>query len=232
MLNRLVAAFIPTGTPLIVLRGPLAGAWWITGAASGAGKGLSVVLGRVEAAQMRIAAQLASQARVAFDIGANVGLYTLLFARRAPRVVAFEPLPRNIGYLERLVRLNHLENVVVVPWAVTERSGVGSFVRAGDSSLGHLAENGEQPVALTSCDEFVDRFGLTPDLIKVDVEGEEAAVLRGARQTLAKRPVILLSTHGPAARAESLAYLRTVGYAHIEPIDAAEESHAAEFLVR
>lgn len=232
MVTRLLASLIPIGTPLLVMRGPLAGAWWITGAASGPGKGLSVVLGRSERAQMRLAAELASGAKVCFDIGANVGMYTLLFARQSPKVVAFEPLPRNVGYLDRVVRLNHLNNVLIVPWAVTERSGVGRFALAGDSSLGHLAGNGEQPAALTSCDEFVERFGLTPDLIKIDVEGEEAAVLRGARQTLTRRPAILLSTHGAAARAESLAYLRAAGYERIEPIDSPNEDQAAEFVAQ
>lgn len=232
MLNRLVASLIPVGTPLLVMRGPLAGAWWITGAASGAGKGLSVVLGRTETAQMRVAADLASRARVCFDIGANVGMYTLLFARRSPKVVAFEPLPRNVAYLHRILRLNHLKNVTVVPWAVTERSGVGRFAETGDSSLGHLAREGEQPVALTTCDDFVEQFGVHPDLIKIDVEGEEVAVLRGARRTLTRRPAILLSTHSAGARTASLTFLRSAGYERIEPLDAAVESQAAEFVAR
>jgi FkbM family methyltransferase len=62
-----------------------------------------------------------------FDMGANVGCYTILASRlvgATGRVAAFEPLVRNLSYLHRHKELNRAENVQIVPFAVSNRSGV------------------------------------------------------------------------------------------------------------
>lgn len=233
MPQRMLARLIPDGLALPVLHGPLKGARWLAGAAAGEGKGLSVVLGRAESAQLQMAAQLAGGVAVCFDIGANVGLYTLLFARAGARVVAFEPVPRNVAWLERTLRANRVTSATVVPWAMADRDGFDRFDSGANCAVGHLADHGRQPVAVTSVDQFVSRYGIVPDLIKIDVEGAEAQVLRGSRDTLARRhPSLLLSTHGDAARRDCLTLLRQAGYADVVPLDHRDEAQASEFCVR
>src|SRR5205085_2763618 len=149
----ILAGLLPTGTVVPILAGPLKGARWIAGAAAGSGKGMSVVVNRCERAELERAAAWVTPSDVCFDLGANVGLYTLLFARRGRRVVAFEPLPSNIALLTRTVELNRCANVTIVPWAVAESSGTGRFSLGTNRALGHLSPDGDLPVATTSLDD-------------------------------------------------------------------------------
>lgn len=98
-LKRCLAAFIPDGTPLPVLAGPLRGRRWLAGAAPGPAKGLSTLFNRCEPGQLKEALRLAEPGGVFFDIGAHSGLYTLLLAKASRSIFAFEPLPRNIAFL-------------------------------------------------------------------------------------------------------------------------------------
>jgi len=225
MLTRL----IPTGMALPIVRGPLRGGIWIAGSAAGGGKGLSRIFNLVEPYQIATAKRLATPDAICFDIGANVGHYTLLFSRYAQHVYAFEPLPRNLRYLVRLVELNRLKNVTVVPWAVAGDVGVTAFQAGDNNALGHLAREGDQPVATISCDEFVRRYGVVPDLMKIDVEGAEVEVLRGAETLLrAHHPALLLSTHGDDLKQTCRELLTEFGYHKVVPLDAAAVEDAAE----
>jgi FkbM family methyltransferase len=131
---------------------------------------------------------------VALDIGANIGSYALLFGqwvRPGGRVYAFEPAPAIRVDLERHIALNHLAGIVVpVAAAASEASGRASFVTAGPHGLNRFGAGREGSafvVDTITIDEFCDREGIRPALIKIDVEGAELAVLRGARRTLRAR---------------------------------------------
>ena len=230
---RFAAGLIPDGTPLPILSGPLRGAWWLAGAAPGPSKGLSVLLDRCERGQLAEAGRLCRPGGVCLDIGAHAGLYSLLFARRGSRVFAFEPLPANLAWLGRTLRANRVAGVAaitVVPWALSDREGTTSFREGEHSSEGRLDPAGRQPAYATTCDAFCAFAGIRPDVLKIDVEGEEAAVLRGAAGILAAlRPAILLSTHGDPAKEACLRLLRDAGYGRPQPLDAAEEAEAREF---
>lgn len=230
---RFLAGFIPDGTPLPILAGPLRGAWWLAGAAPGPSKGLSVLLDRSEAGQTAEAARLCGPDSVCLDIGAHSGLYSLLFARRGAKVTAFEPLPMNLAWLGRTLHANRAwvaGKVRVVPWAVSGEPAVLGFKEGVHSSEGRLDASGDQPAYATSCDAFCARFGSKPTVIKIDVEGEEAAVLRGAAGLLKEaRPAILLSTHGDSVKEECFGLLRDAGYSRPRPLDATREADAREF---
>lgn len=226
------ARIIPSGLPVPILLGPLRGYFWISGAAAGKGKGLARIFNLVEPEQLAAAESLAKSGSVCFDIGANVGHYTLLFGRVAERVIAFEPLPRNLSYLERLVAINRLRAVTIVPWAVSEGDTLCSFSAGENPAVGALDVGGIQPVATVSCDSFIQRYGIVPDVIKIDVEGAEVRVLDGARQLLRSRhPKILLSTHGDKIKADCLALLADVGYTNFAPLDASTAESATELIV-
>lgn len=132
---------------------------------------------------------------VVFDVGANVGAYALLFGQWAGahgRVFAFEPSPAAFAGLNAHVRLNGLTGVVTsVQAAVGAQPEVRPFVVASTAGEGRLATPLDDarttvPVPVTTIDEFCRRENVTPDLIKIDVEGAELEVLRGARETIAR----------------------------------------------
>lgn len=132
---------------------------------------------------------------IVLDIGANLGAYTVLFAQWVgPRggVVAFEPAPASRAGLERQLELNDVAaRVDVRPEAVAAASGVRRFRAVGVQGGNRLETIDDSSdciaVPTTSIDEFCERAGVEPDLMKIDVEGAELDVLRGARRTIARR---------------------------------------------
>ncbi len=149
---------------------------------------------------------------VALDVGANVGAYALLLGRwvgASGRVFAFEPSPSAYDGLTTHVRMNRLDGVVTaVCAAVSERVGTQPFIVEATAGEGRLAaRSSTRPtvdVDVTTIDAFCAQAGIVPDFVKVDVEGAELEVLRGARETLARtrgRLALFVELH-PALWAE------------------------------
>jgi FkbM family methyltransferase len=172
------------------------------------GSAPSFALGTSEPAVQAALAGLLTRGRIFYDIGANVGFYTLLGARRVGsqgRVYAFEPVPANIAALNRNIKLSGFTNVTVFPYAVVDRSRPVTFVLSRESFWGRLSTLppprsaiGTIPVPGISIDEIVAEGDMAPpDVVKIDVEGAESDVLRGMLQTLrTSRPVIICELHG------------------------------------
>ncbi|MBM3506241.1 MAG: FkbM family methyltransferase [Alphaproteobacteria bacterium] len=140
------------------------------------------------------------------DIGAHIGLVSLPVSSvlaAGGRVFAFEPAEGNLHYLRRHVSLNRFANVEVVDCLVgsVERDEVSFFEEGGDSGLNSMARPTRTGFAETkrrqvTVDGFCASRSLQPDVIKIDVEGAELDVLRGARNVLGfVRPRIVLSVH-------------------------------------
>jgi FkbM family methyltransferase len=129
----------------------------------------------------------AAPGTVALDVGANVGGYALLlgqWVRPGGRVYAFEPAPDAFDGLARHVRLNELDDVVVpVRAAAAATTGTGRLAADGISGANRLAGEGDT-VPTVTLDDFCAREGIRPTVIKIDVEGAELEVLRGARETI------------------------------------------------
>ncbi len=147
-----------------------------------------------------------------FDVGANVGYYTLLAARAVGptgRVYAFEPEPRNFGLLVRNVAENGFGNVRAIPAAVSNRDGV-ERLHLDEANFGaHSFEAGSVrtpagrslEVDTVALDGFVDEargFGAGV-LVKVDVQGAEALVVEGGRRLLGLPKVTVLLEIWPEA---------------------------------
>jgi FkbM family methyltransferase len=170
----------------------------------------------------------------AIDVGANVGVHTLAMAKAVDgggRVIACEPSPNFHKELIANVKLNSLSNVTVHQVAVLAKSGPVTLHIPSDSrhaagaSLDprmhdHLRSSQAVDVAGTTIDELVATDGLHHvDLIKIDVEGFDAAVLAGARDVLTRdRPYLLFEyTRNWWAKTgysldQVLAELRSFGY--------------------
>jgi len=143
---------------------------------------------------------------VIYDVGANIGQYSLYAAKRLQRdckVLAFEPEALNYAKLNRNIVLNGLTGVVI-PYclAVTEKMAFDVFYAqtftpgAALHSWGRPVTQGERPFAPQnqqgmvgmSLDDLTGRFGLPfPNHIKIDVDGIEEEIIRGAQVTLADR---------------------------------------------
>ena len=143
-----------------------------------------------------------------FDVGANIGLYSLGLAALAPRgrVFAFEPSPGSAEFLRANLRRNQAENVEVFATALADREGTvsfhdvpfftaGSFTAEEGTWLGSDAVGSTLvQVPCTTLDAFVEDHAVERvDLLKIDVEGAELAVLEGGVKTLAAhRPTVVM----------------------------------------
>ncbi|MFN3630727.1 MAG: FkbM family methyltransferase [Casimicrobiaceae bacterium] len=156
------------------------------------------------------------------DVGANVGSYTVLAAgAAAARVVAVEPVPRTFDRLRRNVAFNRLEGRVNChPVGLSAQEGVLRFSRDLDTVNHVLADDEKIPaveVLVATLDALLD--GAAPTLLKIDVEGHDLAVLRGARHTLSDRRclAVIMETNGSGRRygvsdADLLAVMREAGF--------------------
>jgi len=142
------------------------------------------------------------------DIGAHIGLFAVVTARlvgSGGKVYAFEPTPFTRDVLSEVVCLNGLADTVEVrSEAVSASSGETVFFETGDviSNANSLVKTDrsrkEIPVKLISVDDFIAEKGVKADCLKIDVEGVELDVLRGAKRTfLEHRPVVRLGLHPP-----------------------------------
>lgn len=129
---------------------------------------------------------------VVFDVGANLGAYTMLFAQwvgATGRVVAFEPAPAPYAGLSRLLEANALSaRVTLINAAVSASEGFGTFLGDGVDGASRLVRApraGTLDVPTVTIDAVCRREGVMPRLLKIDAEGAELDVLRGARDTIA-----------------------------------------------
>jgi FkbM family methyltransferase len=143
------------------------------------------------------------------DVGANVGFFSLLAARRVGpegAVFAIEPLPRNVEAIQRNARRNRFGNIAVVRAAASDEQGSAILI-VTDHPGGAALEGADTPpdatgtlsVTTTTLDDLVDAGTMRPpSLVKIDVEGAEVAVLRGmARMMRTTRPAVIVEVDGP-----------------------------------
>jgi FkbM family methyltransferase len=217
-LLRLPLRAIPASAKVRILAGPLRGAVWIRGSATH-----KCWLGVYEHKKAKLFADHVNPGNSVFDVGAHVGFYTILAARRTGshgEVAAFEPLSRNVDFLRRHVDLNKLSNVTVVQAAVAESDGSSGFSTSESFFEGHLDERGAVHVQTVSLDTFVEARNVRPpNVIKIDVEGAELEVLKGAKRVLASaRPIIFVATHDGHVHRACCSFLSSMRYS-VTPID-------------
>lgn len=139
---------------------------------------------------------------VVVDIGAHIGYFTLLAARlvgSGGRVFALEPDPRNYVLLTQNISRNGGINVTPVPKAVSNRCGETSFFMADDSCLSSLWNRPQSrrqvEVDTTTLDGFIKDSGVAQiDLVRMDTEGAEMAILQGMTGIIASTPALRMIT--------------------------------------
>lgn len=211
-LLRLPLNLIPKGMVIPVLQGKLRGKKWIVGASVH-----GCWLGCYEQDKQLLFTKTITKESVVYDIGANVGFYTLLASHiigEKGKTIAFEPFHRNLCYLKKHLQLNKCNNVAVIEAAVNEQGGVAFFEEGTSSSTGRISEKGSIKIETVKIDTLVSQGKIPPpDFIKIDVEGSELLVLRGAKSMLTHYyPTIFLATHGTNVHKECCDFLESIGY--------------------
>lgn len=141
--------------------------------------------------------QICKTGDVVFDVGANIGYYTLITADLVGaegRVYAFEPCPRNIHILESNVRQNHFGNISIETTALGEKPETTHMYFPDNVQFGsggffkdrrYLVR---QEVQVTTLDDFIKQRGITRiDFLKMDIEGGEVFALRGMKEALRQK---------------------------------------------
>jgi FkbM family methyltransferase len=180
--------------------------------------------------QKRIALEL-KEGDIFFDIGANAGFFSLVAAKivgKAGQVVAFDPLPMNAQVIEEQFNINQLKQCRCICVALGRKEGMGELILPKTSkgepstSTAYLAsvklKNDEImdqfQISVTTLDDFLDREGLIPAFMKIDVEGAEHDVLHGGKKLLhsARAPRIFIETHGQDVAKKVNKQLCAAGY--------------------
>jgi FkbM family methyltransferase len=207
--QRLVRIILPYGSKRRVLRGPAKGMQFVVEP----GIGFSYVLG-TEAAAPRSFARWVRPGGTVYDVGSNKGQMALIFAALvgpSGRVLAFEPAPAEYASLIRNLGLNDLRHVRSFEAAAYETTGEVKFAYTSELPTQGTLLNVES----TSPNPAVEIFSVSalpldgmlgeeppPDVIKIDVEGAGASVLRGARRIIDEvGPAVYVELHGPEEQA-------------------------------
>lgn len=157
--------------------------------------------GRYEARSLALLRPWVRPGTIAVDVGANIGFFALQLAawvKPGGKVLAIEPEPANVGRLKSAAARARVEDVVeVVPVALADRTAEGRLkvdpLNPADHKLGAIGV----PVAVTTLDTLLAERGWPEvSLIKIDVQGAEARVLAGARETVTRfRPALFVEVH-------------------------------------
>ena len=206
-LIRALLKYLPQSTVISVRSGPLKGYRWMMHS------GVHTYWRGVYEPELAQALQkVVKPGMTCFDCGANAGYFTLLLSKLTGptgKVFSFEPVPVNANYIRRHLALNAIQNVTLLEYALADTNGTVNF--SGGGAQGQISANGNLSVACRA----IDSAGLPPpDVMKIDVEGAEVALVRGAQRTLQTyRPGIFMALHIPESEANDLGcQLTSMGY--------------------
>ena len=190
---------IPHSMVMRIQRGPCRGMKWIAGSSDH-----GCWLGTYELEKQKAIRRFIRPGMIFYDIGAHAGIYSLLFSKLggpAGKVFAFEPFAENVANFLKHIRVNRLNNVVLIQASLSHKCGLASFLTGKSSSMGsisHVPTHTHLQVPTFSLDELVFNFNFPlPDLVKMDVEGAEAMVLKGMSGVMSNRRLpIFIALHG------------------------------------
>jgi FkbM family methyltransferase len=201
MLRKSLKLLVSKDAVIPILQGPSRGMKWIARSSVN-----SCWLGSYEFQKQKSIMKYLRPGMTAYDIGAHVGFYTLLFyniVKPDGRVYAFEPLPENITMLKKHLTLNKMDNVVIEPVAVSNNNKEISFYKNTSTYKGNIVKKDAKSIDVvkflsTTIDHYVyEEKNNPPDFVKMDIEGAELLALAGMIRVLQeKKPIIFLALHG------------------------------------
>jgi len=219
---------IPATAVLPIISGPLLGKSWIKGSHN-----LSVLLGTYERVQTAAFSRAAQSASVFWDLGAHVGYYSLLFRKANPsgKIIAFEPVSHNCELFVKHMALNNVNHYNLHQRGVSDREGTLSFDSGKTTVAGRLSAKGNTSVEVITLSNWLSNRSIDmPQLIKMDIEGEEHKVLVDIRPMLeSNKPSIFLSTHSEQLHHACLELLTQCGYS-FRPLDTQDLTTCRELM--
>ena len=228
-LLRLTLRFLRPGRIMPILSGRLRGKKWIVDSSLP-----NCWLGTYEKEKQALFSRTVSPKSTVFDIGGNVGFYSLLASELVGpegRVFVFEPLPRNLDYLRQHLELNKSSNITVIEAALSYKNGFAFFDAGPDGEMAQISSSGKSRVRTCTLDQLYEHGQIPiPDIINMDIGGAEFAALCGAKSLLSKaHPTIFLTTHGNPVHRECCAFLDLLGY-RLAPIDGEPLDNSRELI--
>jgi FkbM family methyltransferase len=162
--------------------------------------------GAFEAIETEIVDQEVRAGDTVLDIGANIGYYTLVFAKlvgNTGKVIAFEPDPTNFALLKRNIESNGYRNVKLVRKAVSDRTGTCTLYLSEKDPMDHRIydfHDGRRSIRVESVrlDDYLKEDVETVDFVKMDIQGAEPAAIKGMVSILERsRNVKILTEFWP-----------------------------------
>jgi FkbM family methyltransferase len=212
--------FFPLGAVRRIRFGPLRGLVFRISP----GTGLAPWYSGAERTHQHVFRRLMRPGGVAVDVGANWGIHSLYLSRLAGGdglVIAIEPFPPAFSDLQWHLAANGCRNVRALPVALSDRDGTSTFLpgessctgRLGDS-LSAVAVEAGTVVSTRTLDDVIEEVGVARlDLVKIDVEGAEGRVLRGAERAVTRfRPALVIDLHTPEQDVEVARWLTGHSY--------------------
>lgn len=221
---KFLRSILPTGKLHPVIRGELKDIQWVIHSSS------EYFLGNYETEISSVFIRHCTTNSVFYDIGANFGYFSILAAALGiKKIYTFEPLPNNITNIEAHLEANKNQldifKINVLPIALSDSKKEVFFSDGANNVANTYVEsspffqNAEKKIKVEceSLDNLIFEQGFEPPtIIKIDVEGAEADVLKGALKTIkVYKPIIILSTHDAYVKGiceKSLKILDEQGY--------------------
>lgn len=166
-----------------------------------------------ERTTLREWARRAKTAQVIFDVGANTGIFTLVShfcSDHDKKIVSFEPTSRAYARVVENCNVNNIiDKVKIEKVALSDQDGIVEFqhfenatrISSGASyveGVSHFEIHAREQCERTTLDAYIEKTGIFPDLMKIDVEGAEVDVMKGASQLIAKRATTFIIEVIPA----------------------------------
>jgi len=162
---------------------------------------------------------------VVVDAGANMGIFSIFVAMKHPNttIYAFEPTPSTFEALKENVK--YYPNIKIFNCGLGEKEGMASIIITGGSGANYIGEGGT-PIEIKT----IDGLNIPANFIKMDVEGYEGNVLKGAAETIKKnKPIIAMSAyHKPDDITELPKLLNSIAPYHCELHHDCEEDFICE----
>lgn len=183
---------------------------------------------------------------IAYDIGANIGIYTIFMATKVDScglIIAIEPEINNFEKLKKNININNLNNVMPIKIALGDKIEEGDLYidrKIGIGSISLIKSDSNvfcQFIKIIPGDLLLKRKCIyTPKAVKIDVEGYEYEVLKGLKYTLSqeKCKLICCEIHPKLLPSDVnsekvLGLIRSYGFTHIESYDRGSEIHAISY---